>query len=65
MDAKDKARRREYQRIYMRQRRRSDEPWPKRRCDHCRKWFEPQRSTARFCSAKCRVYANRANAQED
>src|SRR5260221_9986318 len=31
-------------------------------CEHvsCGQAFEPQRSTARFCSAKCRVAASRA-----
>ena len=29
------------------------------KCEYCRKSFTPQRSTARFCSDKCRVYASR------
>jgi hypothetical protein len=31
----------------------------KRRCENCRKWFQPKRSTAKYCSTKCRVYAKR------
>jgi hypothetical protein len=27
----------------------------KRACEHCGEKFEPQRTTARFCSTKCRV----------
>jgi hypothetical protein len=34
----------------------------KRACEHCGAEFEPQRTTARFCSTKCRVYAARAKA---
>jgi hypothetical protein len=34
----------------------------KRACEHCGEKFRPQRTTARFCSAKCRVYAARAKA---
>ena len=30
---------------------------PGRRCAHCRRPFTPQRSTARYCSSKCRVMA--------
>lgn len=30
-----------------------------KQCDHCREWFAPSRTDARFCSATCRVYANR------
>ena len=29
-------------------------------CVHCRGMFKPKRSTARFCSTKCRVAAHRA-----
>ena len=29
-------------------------------CEHCGELFMPQRSTAKFCSAKCRVAASRA-----
>ena len=32
------------------------------RCGHCGHWFMPTRSTAKFCSAKCRVAANRTKA---
>lgn len=28
-------------------------------CEHCAKRFQPQRSTARFCSTNCRVRAHR------
>ena len=31
-------------------------------CAHCGQEFTPKRSTAQFCSVKCRVSANRANA---
>jgi hypothetical protein len=31
----------------------------KKRCDRCGKPFEPLRSSARFCSPKCRAYWNR------
>ena len=31
----------------------------KRRCECCRQWFQPVRSTARFCTTVCRVKANR------
>ena len=31
-------------------------------CGHCGQQFTPKRSTALFCSAKCRVSANRAKA---
>jgi len=30
-----------------------------RPCQHCGNTFSPKRSDARYCSAKCRVYANR------
>jgi hypothetical protein len=30
-------------------------------CQHCRQPFNAQRTTARFCSARCRVAWNRAN----
>lgn len=29
------------------------------RCQHCDKEFHPKRTTAKFCCAKCRVYASR------
>jgi hypothetical protein len=35
----------------------------KRACEHCGAEFKPQRTTARFCSTKCRVYASRAKAK--
>ena len=35
-----------------------------RRCDCCGQAFESQRSTAKFCSAKCRVHAARQNAKD-
>ena len=28
------------------------------RCQHCGAWFQPQRSTARFCGTRCRQNAN-------
>jgi hypothetical protein len=31
----------------------------KRPCEHCGEPFIPQRTTARFCSTKCRVYHHR------
>jgi hypothetical protein len=31
------------------------------RCQHCGQEFTPQRRTARFCGAKCRVYWSRAH----
>jgi hypothetical protein len=31
-----------------------------RTCEHCGQDFTPLRTTARFCSSKCRVYWNRA-----
>lgn len=31
-----------------------------KKCDHCGGRFEARRATAQYCSAKCRVYANRA-----
>jgi hypothetical protein len=34
----------------------------KRKCEHCGTEFKPKRTTARFCCAKCRVYASRAKA---
>ena len=33
---------------------------PSRLCSHCGSQFRPQRSTARFCSPRCRVAAQRA-----
>jgi hypothetical protein len=35
-----------------------------RHCGHCGKPFEAKRSTARFCSDKCRIYAYRAGHAE-
>jgi hypothetical protein len=32
----------------------------KRNCQHCGQAFTPERTTARFCSPKCRVYFHRA-----
>ena len=32
----------------------------KGRCEHCGQEFERQRTTARFCSARCRMAAHRA-----
>ena len=32
------------------------------RCAYCSEPFHPKRSTAKFCSAKCRVYHNRNKA---
>lgn len=37
------------------------EPSGKRCCEFCGEPFTPKRNTARFCSAKCRKRANRAN----
>lgn len=31
----------------------------KRKCQHCTEAFTPKRSDAKFCSPRCRVYANR------
>lgn len=31
----------------------------KQRCEHCRKPYQPSRSTSRFCSDTCRVYSAR------
>ncbi len=36
----------------------------KRPCEHCGREFQPRRTTARFCSTKCRVYAARAKSDE-
>ena len=36
-----------------------------RRCEHCQILFVPKRSTARFCSAKCRAAAARAAEKKD
>jgi hypothetical protein len=33
-----------------------------RPCEHCGKPFAPRRTTARFCSPKCRVYHHRRHA---
>jgi len=30
-----------------------------KQCEWCSEWFVPERSTARFCEDRCRVYANR------
>jgi hypothetical protein len=30
-----------------------------RKCEHCGEPFVPERTTARFCSPKCRVYFHR------
>jgi hypothetical protein len=35
-----------------------------RKCQHCGSEFTPQRRSAKFCSAKCRVYANRKQKRE-
>jgi hypothetical protein len=74
MQDKERDRRLEQMRLYSRQRRRLAsgliriEQHGKYRvavkvdktCEHCGASFEPQRSTARFCSDKCRVYASRS-----
>jgi hypothetical protein len=31
----------------------------KKKCEHCGKEFTPQRTSRKFCSPKCRVYAAR------
>lgn len=36
----------------------------KKRCESCGRWFQPQRSTARFCCGTCRVDASRRAKQE-
>jgi hypothetical protein len=38
---------------------RNRQPKPQQPCAHCGELFQPLRSTAKFCSAKCRVYASR------
>ena len=45
-----------------RERRNADKP-TEATCYHCGDTFKPQRSTARYCSPKCRVYANREKAK--
>ena len=46
-----------------RRQRRAEAREPKKRikCVQCSERFTPQRSTARFCSARCRVAAHRAS----
>lgn len=48
--------RRKAQREWIAQKRGSPDPKP---CAHCGSEFTPQRSTASFCSARCRVAASR------
>src|SRR5262245_32696017 len=52
--------RRERKRLYMRQWRGSDVALGDRACQHCGQSFTPERSTARYCGARCRVAAHRA-----
>ena len=40
-------------------------PKPEQPCAHCGEMFTPKRSTARFCSTKCRVAAHRAEPDLD
>ena len=42
---------------------RNTEPVTLRRCNHCRQRYEFTRSTSRYCSARCRVAANRKAAR--
>jgi hypothetical protein len=57
-----RCRRKEHNRLAMRQRRGSAEPYKPRPCAHCGERFTPERSTGRYCGARCRVAAHRANA---
>jgi len=41
-------------------RQRNKKPKVQIQCEHCGQAFNPQRSTAKFCSTKCRVAAKRA-----
>ena len=46
------------------QRRRQPKAHDQRRCNHCCELFQPERSTAQFCSDKCRVYVSRSRQSE-
>jgi hypothetical protein len=35
-----------------------------RLCEHCQKAFQPERITARFCSSRCRLRAQRLRAEQ-
>ena len=52
----------EYQRRYSRGRKKVEHK--KKRCEHCGHWFQPKRSTARFCKDTCRVYFNKELTKE-
>jgi hypothetical protein len=54
-----KQERTERKRLYIRKRRGSDEPRELRSCAHCGNNFIPKRTTAEFCSTRCRVAAHR------
>jgi hypothetical protein len=56
----DQCRRRERKRLSQREWRGSDVPHDPRPCGHCGETFQPERTTARYCSTRCRVAANRA-----
>lgn len=45
---------------YQRHLQRKQAKQAERHCDHCGERFMPKRRDARFCCAKCRVYANRS-----
>jgi hypothetical protein len=55
-----RCRRKERKRVSMRRLRGSDEPHEPRPCDRCGGRFTPERSTGRYCGARCRVAAHRA-----
>jgi hypothetical protein len=50
----------ERKRLATRLKRGSDEPYEPRPCSHCGQPFTPERSTARYCSTRCRVAFHRA-----
>jgi hypothetical protein len=52
--------RRERHRLAMRRWRGSDVPHDDRSCPQCGSIFTPERSTAHYCSTRCRVAAHRA-----
>jgi hypothetical protein len=56
-----KCERTEHNRLYMRKRRGSDVPHDPRPCGHCGQVFQPERTTARYCSTRCRVAAHRSS----
>jgi hypothetical protein len=55
-----RCRRREWNRLYQRKFRGSDIAHEDRSCPQCGSIFTPERITARYCSARCRVAAHRA-----